>query len=308
MVATVEQLADANMAQVSRLTNRVLALAEQAWWALSDWHTPDDFVTQFLPLLQGAQIQTAALQDAYIAAIMAEATGMVTAPIGLAPELVTDLRMNTTMAEAYSRPFHTVWFEQGKGTEFPQALRLGLDRLQHMVSLDIQLARTHASALILQQTDGVQRYQRVLSGSENCDICSVASKHIYKSSSLMPIHTKCDCTVAPVIEGRPPLANRINRERDFTAPDSETDGAEKKSPTQIAADVGIEDHGELGPVLVRKQQTYPSFNPGPDGTWQFEGRVTAKEAGVKIMDEDLRAKKDVLAGLKEISYPSPPLK
>lgn len=276
---TVEQLADANMAQVRRLTDRVLALAEQAWWALSDWHTPDEFVRQFLPLLTGAQIQTAALQDAYIAAIIAEATGAVAVPVGLAPELVTDLRQNTTMADAYARPFHTVWFEQSKGRDFPDALRLGLERLQHMISLDIQLARTHASAVILQQTDGIKRYQRVLSGSENCDICSVAARHIYKISSLMPIHTKCDCTVAPVIEGRPPLANRLNAQRDFTSQESET-GPEGKSPTTIAKDVAVEEHGELGPVLTRKQPSYPTFTPGSDGTWNYEGRGTPAEAGV----------------------------
>lgn len=281
-MATVEQLADANMAQVTRLTNRVLALAEQAWWSLSDWHSPDEFVRQFLPLLTGAQIQTAALQDAYIAAIMAEATGSAVAPIGVDPDQVTDLRMNTTMADAYARPFHTVWFEQSKGTEFPQALRLGLDRLQHMVSLDIQLARTHASAVILQQTDGVKRYQRVLSGSENCDICSVAARHIYKTSSLMPIHTKCDCTVAPVIEGRPPLANRINQARDFTAPETETVGADKVSPAKLNDEVGIEDHGELGPVLVRNQKTYQNFSPGEDGQWIYEGRITAEQAAVEM--------------------------
>lgn len=285
-MATVEQLADANMAQVTRLTNRVLAMAEQAWWALSDWHSPDEFVRQFLPLLTGAQIQTAALQDAYIAAIMAEATGSFIAPVGVDPEQVTDLRMNTTMADAYARPFHTVWFEQSKGTEFPQALRLGLERLQHMVSLDIQLARTHASALILQQTDGVQRYQRVLSGSENCDICSVAARHIYKTSSLMPIHTKCDCTVAPVIEGRPPLANRLNAARDFTAQETET-GPDGKSPTQIAKDVAVENHGELGPVLTRKQSSYPTFSPGSDGTWNYEGRGTPAEAGVTSITKAL---------------------
>ena len=272
------------MAQIRQLTDFTLAAVREAWWAMGDWHDPARFTEAILPLLQGAQVQTASLTDAYLAALITEATGVVTAPIGLDPEQVTNLRANTTMAEAYARPLRTVWFEQGKGTEFPDALRLGLERAEHMASLDIQLARTHASALILQQADGIQRYQRVLSGTENCDICSVAAKHIYKISSLMPIHTKCDCTVAPVIEGKPPLANRINQERDFTAPDSETAGAKGVSATNLNNEVGVEDHGELGPVLVRKQKTYQSFSPGPDGQWNFDGRVPESEASVEMLN------------------------
>lgn len=281
-MATVEQLADANMAQIRALTQRATLLMRQAWWALEDWHTADQFLERIIPIITGAQIQTASLTDAYLASLLSEAMGAVVGPVGLDPEQVTNLRQNTTMIDAYSRPFHTLWYEQSKGTEFPEALRLGLDRAEHMLSLDIQLARTHASALILQQTDGIQRYQRVLSGSENCDICSIAAKHIYKTSSLMPIHTKCDCTVAPVIEGKPPLATRINQERDFTSPDTETAGPEKKSPTKLADAIGVEDHGELGPVLVRKQKTYQNFSPGEDGTWEYQGRITEEEAAVEM--------------------------
>lgn len=279
MVATVEQLADANMAQVRRVTDFTLAAVREAWWRLGDWHNPAPFIEAVLPLLEGAQIQTASLTDAYLSSLLTEAMGgSFIAPVGLDPQMVTDLRQNTTMADAYARPFHTLWYEQKKGTDFAQALRLGLERAEHMITLDIQMARTHASALILQQADGIQRYQRVLSGSENCDICSVAAKHVYKVSSLMPIHTKCDCTVAPVIEGRPPLANRINQSRDFTAPDSETDGDPKKAPR-----IGVENHGELGPVLVRHQETYPTYSPNDDGTWSYDGRGTPREAGVKMM-------------------------
>lgn len=279
---TVEQLADANMAQIRALTQRATLMMRQAWWSLEDWHSADAFLERVIPIITGAQIQTAALTDAYLAALLSEAMGEVVAAAGLAPEQVTNLRANTTMIDAYARPFQTVWFQQSKGTEFPEALRLGLERAEHMISLDIQLARTHAASLILQQTDGIKRYQRVLSGSENCDICSVAARHTYKTSSLMPIHTKCDCTVAPVIEGRPPLANRINEERAFTAPDSETEGPEKVSATKLNDEVGVEDHGELGPVLVRKQKTYQSFAPGEDGLWTYQGRVTQEQAAVEM--------------------------
>lgn len=281
-MATVEQLADANMAQIRALTDRALLMVQQAWWSVGDWHSPDAFVARVLPIITGAQIQTAALTDAYLAALLTEAMGTAVSPLGLSPEQVTNLRQNTTLAEAYARPLRTVWFQQSKGVDFPEALRLGLERAQHMASLDIQLARTHASAVILQQTDGINRYQRVLSGTENCDLCSVAAKHIYKTSSLMPIHTKCDCTVAPVIEGRPPLANRINNERTFTSPESETAGPGKLPPSKVADEVGVEDHGELGPVLVRNQKSYQSFSPNSDGTWVYEGRITQAEAAVEM--------------------------
>jgi hypothetical protein len=142
------------------------------------------------------------------------------------------------MAEAYERPFHQLWWKQSTGAEFPDALRWGLDRAQAMSSLDIQLARTHATAVGLQEMDGVQRYQRVLSGAENCKLCVTAAKNVYKVSRLMPIHAHCDCTVMPVVDGHAPKANRINDKRDSLTPDEE-----RKGPVEV------EDHGELGPIL-----------------------------------------------------------
>lgn len=279
---SVEQLADANMAQIRALTQRATLMMRQAWWSLEDWHTADEFLARVIPIITGAQLQTASLTDAYLASLLSEAMGTVVGSVGLAPDQVTNLRQNTTMIDAYSRPFHTVWFQQSKGMEFPQALRMGLERAEAMLSIDIQLARTHAAALVLQETDGVKRYQRVLSGSENCDICSVAARHIYKTSDLMPIHTHCDCSVVPVIEGRPPLANRINQERDFTAPATETVGPEKKSAAKLDEEIGIEAHGELGPVLVRRQKTYQNFGPGDDGLWTYKGQITREQAAVEM--------------------------
>ncbi len=93
------------MVQVSRLTGKTLELVRQAWYALTEWHSADEFLDRILPIINGAQVQTAALTDAYLAALISEATGQFTAPIGLAAEQVTDLRRNTTMAAAYERPF-----------------------------------------------------------------------------------------------------------------------------------------------------------------------------------------------------------
>jgi len=278
-MATVEQLADANMAQIRRLTDFTLAAIREAWWSLGDWHDPGPFTQAILPVLEGAQLQTAALTDAYLSALLSEALDAPVPVLGLSAPDVTELRAGTTMAEAYARPFHTVWYQQSKGMDLAQALRLGLDRAEHMATMDIQLARTHAASAILQESDVVTEYQRALSGTENCDLCSLAAKNEYKTSDLMPVHTKCDCTVAPVIEGRS-LVRNINQQRSTLNPEAER--AQDNGETTKRVAVGVEAHGELGPVLVRKQETYPTFTPDTDG-WSFDGRGSGKEAGVKTI-------------------------
>lgn len=268
-MATPQELADQNMLAIKRVTDAVTSFVTRAWWALTDYHDPARFVEQVVPMILAGQQQVASLTDAYLSQLLTEATGSFVAPLAPAAELVTDLRAGVSLAEAYERPLRTTWWRQSSGVEFPDALRQGLQRAEAMVSLDMQMARTHASALVLMNEDGIKRYQRVLSGSENCDLCETAAKHIYKKTSLLPIHAKCDCTVMPVIEGRPPLANRINEDRTVVTKD--------QTPQK---EIGVESHNELGPVLVHKQDTYPKFAPKPDGTWEYEGRISRDDAAV----------------------------
>lgn len=242
-----QALADQNMIAVGRISDTVQRMIAQVWWNLPDWHSPDQFLEQALDIIEGGQIQVGMLTNSYLEATASQIGGTPVVPVTLDTDAVTNLRQGVTMAEAYQRPFHQLWWKQSQGMEFPDALRWGLDRAQAMVSLDIQLARTHATAVVLQEMDGVQRYQRVLSGAENCKLCVTAAKNVYKVSRLMPIHAHCDCTVMPVVDGHPPKANRINAKRDSLTPDED-----RKGP------VMVEDHGELGPIL--KLESWDKFN------------------------------------------------
>ncbi len=233
-----QALADQNMLAVGRISDTAQRLIAQVWWNLPDWHSPDLFLDRALDIIEGAQIQVGMLTNSYLEAVATEIAGSPMTPVTLDTDAVTNLRQGVTMAEAYERPFHQLWWKQSQGMEFPDALRWGLDRAQAMVSLDTQLARTHATAVVLQEMDGIQRYQRVLSGAENCKLCVTAAKNVYKVSRLMPIHAHCDCTVMPVVDGHPPKANRINDKRDSLTPEED-----RKGP------VMVEDHGELGPIL-----------------------------------------------------------
>lgn len=270
------RLADQNIIAVQRVTDAVTDFVTRSWWAMSDYHSADQFVATVVPHILGGQVQIANLTDAYMASLMSEITGAHVAPIGLPVDKVSDLRNQVTLAQAYERPLTQVWFRQSQGMEFPDALKMGLQRAQAMVSLDMQLARTHASSIILQQTEGVTGYQRVLSGSENCKICEQAAKTHYSVDRLMPIHSKCDCTTSPIINDRAPLATSTNKQRS-TASHSDM---EFRGPV---TDVRVEDHQELGPMLLMKQLAYNTFSPGPNGTWEFDGKGSASEAGIQTI-------------------------
>lgn len=249
---TLEELADTNIVAVQRISAAVTSFVERAWWSLTDWHDPDSWMAQVLPVLRAGQVQTAAVTDAYLAAVLSEMTGEYVEPVAPEEEDVTELRIGVSMLDAYRRPFHQVWWRQSEGDEFPDALRSGLARAKQMTSFDLQLAKRQAAQIALMSTGTVTHYRRVLSGDENCETCTLASQRTFFVRDLMAIHANCDCTVMPVIEGLDPALNlnlqRAPREWQETPKTIQRREARRKRRERNES--FIKQHGELGPVLT----------------------------------------------------------
>lgn len=143
-------------------------------------------------------------------------------------------------------------------------------RARGVADTDIMLADRAQSQHFMssRKPNGVKGYRRVLhpelgSGAPPCGLCVVAADRIYSFDDLMPIHSRCRCTVAAV-GSRDDPGFTLNAE-DLKAiyqqagqianadgtPRSDTS---RKRLKQIR--VEVVEHGELGPWLINPQQRF----------------------------------------------------
>lgn len=265
-LTVINRYVDQNVA----LRQRVVSFVERAWGSLDSWRDADieRFVRAVVPVIEAGQVQTAALTDAYLAAVESTITGLPVRPVGIPADLVVDEAVRgVATAAVYSRTGPTVWTALSQGASLRVAAQKGLQRALSTASTDMQLAKTHASRHVLSKKDGVVGYRRVITGSKSCGLCIVASSQRYHKHNLLPCHPGCDCSVAPIYGKHDPgqvvdpstlagvhdaIAQRFGA---FTESARGRDGIPNYRDVLVT-----HEHGEIGPVLSVKGQTFT----GPD--------------------------------------------
>lgn len=229
--------------QVAAVRRRVVDFIRRAWGSLDSWRDTDidRFVQQVTPIVLGGQMQTAAMTDAYLAAVQTATFGSTFRPVGVPPDAATNLRGVPT-ADVYARTGPTVWRRLAEGAPLALAVAAGLNRAVSMAQTDLQLARTHTSRFVLSSNSGVSGFRRVID-PDACSLCEGAD-HLYGVDELLPIHAGCACGSVPVFHGRPdPGTIHLGEPADDNR-----------------GDPVIREHGEIGPVLVSKDDDFT----GPD--------------------------------------------
>lgn len=206
-----------------------------------------------------------------LAGLFAEYVSQVTAVLrpGTAPTIRTvptpDIRGGVDLAEVYVRPAieykETVAFT----ADFERAEAQALQKIDSLVEDDLMLAVRDAVDDSLFQLDW-QRYRRVLrpemSESGPCGLCVVAADQIYSVGDLLPLHSRCKCTVVPVEDGDE-AARRLNRadlDRLYAAAGSSS----ARDLNRLRVTVG--DGGELGPILQTRTPRDITAPPRAQGT------------------------------------------
>lgn len=92
-----------------------------------------------------------------------------------------------------------------------------------------------------------------LSRGGTCGMCIVAADRIYSVAELMPIHAECKCTVGAVTEDHDPADDLNAVDLAQLYKDSGGNSAAHLKRTRYQVD----EHGELGPVLVPKKAYKP---------------------------------------------------
>lgn len=236
---------------MARLRSAAAAAVVARWDRLGSWDRADvdRFLGQVGPLVTSAQANALRLLAAYLSA----AAGNRPTTIDPRPYTGPAVRSAATALDVWERPFVTTWAALRDGASFTDALAAGRERASTLAQTDVQLAMRNATRDALAADDRVAGYRRVLTGS-SCAFCAAASTQRYRSEQLMPLHSRCDCTVAPIYGDSDP-GRVINRR---LLDDLRAQGPEfwKARHFTVDADGGLEipqvrtvEAPELGPAL-----------------------------------------------------------
>jgi hypothetical protein len=214
-------LAEAHVAAQERLRAIVAQALTAAWLGLAsyDREDVDGWLGQVVPFILAAQLQSAALTNAFVGMAMGRS------PLAIDPTRVTGaaIRNGAEPAEVYARPFVTVWTALSNGTEWDQAVSAGLARATSTGEMDMQLASRATYAEVQRLDESIRGYRRV-ADSTACDFCRLIDGALVKSASASPLHNRCGCGLEPVIE--------------------------IGTPSPLPETVAVHEHGELGAVLT----------------------------------------------------------
>lgn len=229
------QLAEAHNNLQVRLRDLVSEAVLRMWNAMP-YHGGEDapraFVDAAVPVVMAGQRQAIALVDGFLAQAMDRPA------YGVNPQGIIGgaVRGGVPMDEVYRRPFVTLWslFKQGK--LWPEANKEATARLVTTVRTDLLLSANAAGSYIAMRDPEIDGLGRVLHGT--CDLCESIAGEVTPSQGLQPIHPGCECGFDPV--------------RSMSGRTSTT------SPRAGGAVARVEQHGELGPLLVYQEQEHMS--------------------------------------------------
>jgi len=175
---------------------------EQLWLELGgpDTDRLDTFAAAALEVVDGANADIGVITEQFVDGYVATVSR--TPPPGIDPldvaELTVDRLRGTFGLDVYRRPGIAVRKALAAGKPYDAAMVEAATRAGAQTEADIALAHRQAAAEAMDRHPDVNGYRRVLTGA-SCDLCRVASTQRYHTAELMPIHTRCDCRIAPIV-------------------------------------------------------------------------------------------------------------
>jgi len=235
------QLSEGSANAVELIWNRIVG-------DVSD-DTQDQFAELAARTVEAFRTRSVLLAEAYLRTYETLATDQApTQPRSNVVDITKRLRGGVPLEEVYRRPVVTARAALSRGEPLPSALRIGRLRAVASADTDATLAAREASRDVMERSSRIVGYRRV-PDSNACSFCHLVSTQRYRTDELNPIHTKCHCSVMPIIGSRDPgrVLSRLVKE-----PSVDPNGVNKINPD----DVEIREHGELGPVLSLKSHSF----------------------------------------------------
>jgi hypothetical protein len=178
-------------------------------------------------------------------------------------------KADMTTAGVFARP--AAVFRYAESQDVTDAADQALQRIDSLVDDNLMLAQRLAQQQVLVQAVNLDHYpgkpggratkvigyRRVihpeLSRTGVCGMCIAASDRIYHVGQLLPIHAHCKCTIAAVTTDFDPAddLNAVDLNALYKAAGGTSVAHLKRTRYQV------DEHGELGPVLVPKAKYKP---------------------------------------------------
>lgn len=300
MPSEAEDLIRAHQARYDALRLGTADAVEVLWAELGG---PDDlrrrqFAEAAADLVDDAARDMAAATEAYVAEYVETASirpARSADPLDLVEFTVEQLRGRSPL-DVYGRSAIQVRRDLAAGVDYTEAMRRAGSASAGRAQADLALAQRSAFSKSAGRR-GLTAYRRVLTGT-SCSLCRIASTQAYRTADLMPIHERCDCTQAPIVDGWDG-GRIVNRELyrelkasgeldKLNARNKGTTGASRRAAADrrraarrapsteppapaTAADVGsttqrpaVREHGELGPVLVDERHAFTAAKRSAD--------------------------------------------
>jgi hypothetical protein len=250
-----------------RLRAQVDTFLDRRWSAMDSWRDEDmaKLLNDVIPYMTAAERQMVDLTNANLASAEAAASGSTFRPRPPRYQDLTGAALRGVEPDAlYMRAQMVLNYHLARGKSLTDAVTAGGNRLRSLGATNLQLAKTKTAAA----QGRAPFYRRVLTGSENCALCVIASTQRYRLGALQPIHPGCDCGVEQIVDAQP--AHVIDRDlldsthaeidrrlgaTDRNAQDLDlSDGRKTSSRGKPLSDftdlIATRQHGELGPVLT----------------------------------------------------------
>lgn len=211
-------------------------------------------------LADDAQATTARATVAYLDALERIVTGRRAGTFNLAGADTKALR-DVDTDTLWARPVVRVWRALSDGHPPPRAIGIGRARAVELLDTGLQLAHTR-TAWAWMRTAPVESYRSSLNGP--CGLCVLAATVTLGPDDPMPMHPHCGCVAWPRFEGLPAM-RPAGEPTKAAARAAVLDLTGRSEVTTAAFNryVAVVDHGEMGPMLRRRDDhfTGPSEIP-----------------------------------------------
>ncbi len=289
---SLESASNRHVTQRRSILNQLIRLLLGLWADFDRWDDEDvvaGMAARSATLANSAIAQTRRTERSYLGSVLSSAgidTSRMQATIDSYP------RANTYPSEVYRRPVDAfIWARRNGGTLVETKAQFE-QRLRAIAEADIIAAEREEAQRIYAAEPKVTGYRRVIHPEKaesgfSCGLCVVASTRIYSTDVLMPLHNGCNCDTAPVFAGSDP-GHALNEAdlKEFYAAAGST-AAEALINTRVS----VNEHGELGPVLLKQGDHFRSPRDAGRPQWKPSTAETRRAA----VQKELAALRDQVA-------------
>lgn len=254
--------------EVQKVRTSMVGLATSTWDGMGSWRDADyeRTLTTLVPRIEAGQQRIANLTDSYIRKMALGTFGKV--KDGPVLSASTEALRGVSAAMVYRRPFASMYAALSEGKPVPAAIAAGRERMLDLVLSGAQLSKTHAARAAIGRTR-FTKFQRTLTGYENCAMCVIASTQRYHRGDLLPIHPGCDCGVKPfesevdeqiinesLLESTHDLIASKLGDSDRGARLAGTGKFERAGISEYTDLIVTHEHGEMGPILTWRGDSF----------------------------------------------------